>query len=101
MSQQVPALLENIQKSLYQKAESFRDNNTIAVDSYDEFKEVLRKKGGFILAHWDGTTETAEQIQKETKATIRVIPADGDQTSGMCMVTGNPSKQRVLFAVAY
>ena len=74
---------------------------TSEVDSYDEFKSVLEEKGGFILAHWDGTNETADKIQKETKATIRVLPANGDKSEGKCMVTGQPSKQRVVFAIAY
>jgi prolyl-tRNA synthetase len=71
------------------------------VASYDEFKAVLNKKGGFISAHWDGTPETEEKIKKETKATIRCIPLHGKMEAGTCMVTGKPSKERVLFAKAY
>ena len=79
---------------------NFRDSMTRTVDTYDEFKEEI-EKGGFILAHWDGTTETEEKIKEETKATIRCIPLDGDKTPGKCMVTGKPSAQRVIFARNY
>ncbi|MCM1290689.1 MAG: proline--tRNA ligase [Prevotella sp.] len=92
--------LEDIQKSLYERAKRFRENHTITVDSYDEFKQKI-EEGGFILAHWDGTPETEERIKEETKATIRCIPMDGDKTPGVCMVTGKPSEQRVIFARAY
>ncbi|MEW6468851.1 MAG: proline--tRNA ligase [Bacteroidota bacterium] len=94
-------LLDNIQNNLYQKALTFRDENIHRVDSYDEFKKVLEDKGGFILAHWDGSSETEERIKEETKATIRCIPLDMKKESGTCMVTGKPSLQRVLFAKAY
>lgn len=93
-------LLNEIQQNIYQKALDYRIANTIEVDTYDEFKEVI-EKGGFIMAHWDGTPETEEKIKQETKATIRCIPLDGDKTSGICMVTGKPSAQRVVFARAY
>lgn len=93
-------LLEDIQKNIYQKALKLRESMTRTVDTYDEFKEEI-EKGGFILAHWDGTTETEERIKEETKATIRCIPLDGDKTPGFCMVTGKPSKQRVIFARNY
>ena len=73
---------------------------TRTVDTYEEFKKEI-EKGGFILAHWDGTPETEELIKNETKATIRCIPFDGDKTPGVCMVTGKPSKQRVIFARNY
>ena len=73
---------------------------TVSVDSYDEFKQKI-EDGGFILAHWDGTAETEELIKNETKATIRCIPLEGDKTPGVCMVTGKPSAQRVVFARAY
>ena len=73
---------------------------TTTADTYDEFKEKI-EKGGFILAHWDGTPETEEKIKNETKATIRCIPLDGDETPGVCMVTGKPSARRVIFARAY
>lgn len=93
-------LLEAIQANIYKKALDYRTAHTVSVDSYDEFKEKI-EEGGFILAHWDGTPETEEKIKNETKATIRCIPLDGDATPGVCMVTGKPSKQRVLFARAY
>lgn len=97
----VAALLEEIQANIYQKALKHREEMTTKVDTYDEFKEVLETKGGFILAHWDGTPETEEKIKAETKATIRCIPLDGDKTPGVCMVTGKPSAQRVIFARNY
>ncbi len=97
----VSDLLEQIQESIYNKAIDFRTEKTTEVDSYDEFKKVLNDKGGFVLAHWDGTSETEQKIKDETKATIRCIPLDGDKTPGKCMVTGEPSAQRVLFAKAY
>ncbi len=97
----VSDLLEQIQESIYNKAIDFRTGKTTEVDSYDEFKKVLNDKGGFVLAHWDGTSETEQKIKDETKATIRCIPLDGDKTPGKCMVTGEPSAQRVLFAKAY
>jgi prolyl-tRNA synthetase len=94
-------LLDKIQDNIYKKAFDFRKENTTPVDSYDEFKQVLNEKGGFILAHWDGTSETEQLIKDQTKATIRCIPLEGDKTPGKCMVTGKPSAQRVLFAKAY
>lgn len=96
----VKGLLEEIQENIYNKALSYRDSMITKVDTYDEFKEQI-EKGGFILAHWDGTTETEERIKEETKATIRCIPQDGDKTPGICMVTGKPSAQRVIFARSY
>lgn len=96
----IPQLLEEIQANIYQKALKFRESMTRTVDSYDEFKVEI-EKGGFLLAHWDGTTETEERIKEETKATIRCIPLEGDTTPGVCMVTGRPSKQRVIFARNY
>lgn len=93
-------LLEDIQNNIYNKALKYREEHTITVDTYDEFKEKI-EEGGFILAHWDGTPETEERIKEETKATIRCIPFDGDTTPGKCMVTGKPSARRVLFARAY
>lgn len=92
--------LEDIQKSLYQRALKLREEHTYKVDSYDEFKERI-EKGGFFLAHWDGTTETEEKIKEETKATIRCIPLDAEEEEGVCMVTGKPSKRRVIIARAY
>jgi prolyl-tRNA synthetase len=96
----VKNLLDEIQGNIYQKAFKYRQEHTISVDSYDEFKEKI-EEGGFVMAHWDGTTETEERIKEETKATIRCIPFDGDTTPGKCMVTGKPSARRVMFARAY
>lgn len=93
-------LLEEIQQNIYDKALKHREEMTRTVETYDEFKTEI-EKGGFILAHWDGTPETEERIKEETKASIRCIPLDGDKTPGVCMVTGRPSKQRVLFARNY
>ena len=93
-------LLEDIQNNIFKKALDHRASLTRTVDSYEEFKEEI-EKGGFILAHWDGTTETEEKIKEETKATIRCIPFEGDKTPGVCMVTGKPSAQRVIFARNY
>lgn len=93
-------LLEEIQQNIYDKALKHREEMTRTVETYDEFKTEI-EKGGFILAHWDGTPETEERIKEETKATIRCIPLDSDKTPGVCMVTGRPSKQRVLFARNY
>jgi prolyl-tRNA synthetase len=94
-------LLESIQKNLYQKAYDFREENTNKVDTWDEFVAQLDGKGGFISAHWDGTSETEQQIKDETKATIRLIPIDGKIEEGKCIRTGKPSKQRVIFARSY
>jgi prolyl-tRNA synthetase len=96
----VEHLLENIQSNLFQKAISFREQNTISVNSYDEFKKAI-EKGGFVLAHWDGTSETEEKIKEETKATIRCIPIGNKKENGKCVYSGNPSEQRVVFSVAY
>jgi len=97
----VKALLEEIQTNLMKRAQEFRDAHITKVDAYDEFKELLVSKGGFLSAHWDGTPETEEHIKKETKATIRCIPLDNQQESGSCIYSGKPSTQRVLFAKAY
>jgi len=96
----VKQLLDDIQQNIYQKAFDFRASQMREVNSYDEFKEEI-EKGGFLLCHWDGTTETEALIKEETKATIRCIPLEGDKTPGKCMVTGKPSAQRVIFARAY
>lgn len=96
----VADLLEKIQQNIFDKALKHRQSMTRTVENYDEFKTEI-EKGGFILAHWDGTPETEEKIKEETKATIRCIPLDGDKTPGVCMVTGKPSKQRVIFARNY
>lgn len=99
--EKVARLLVEIQENLFQKAADYRDRHTTEVASYDEFKSVLNGKGGFVLAHWDGTTETEELIKNETKATIRCIPLEGQDAPGACIVTGKPSKGKVLFAKAY
>ena len=94
-------LLQEIQTSLYTKAQSYRDSHITEVNSFDEFKDVLENKGGFIAAHWDGTPETEEKIKDLTKATIRCIALDRKEEAGACVLTGNPSVGRVLFAKAY
>ncbi len=96
----VKNLLDDIQENIFQKALNHRAEMTTTVETYEEFKEQI-EKGGFIMAHWDGTPETEEKIKEETKATIRCIPLDGDKTPGKCMVTGKPSAQRVVFARSY
>ena len=96
----VADLLEDIQDNIYQKARKFRDEHISVADSYDEFKEKI-ESGGFVLAHWDGTTETELRVKEETKATIRCIPLDGDETPGTCIFTGKPSARRVIFARNY
>ncbi len=97
----VAQLLDDIQKSLFQRALRFREEHTTPVDTFDQFKEVLETKGGFVLAHWDGTTETELKIKELTKATIRCIPLEGEKEPGKCILTGKPSPQRVVFALAY
>ena len=96
----VKDLLDDIQQNIFNKALAHRESKTVEVDTYEDFKQKI-EEGGFILAHWDGTPETEEKIKEETKATIRCIPLDGDQTPGVCMVTGKPSAQRVIFARSY
>ena len=97
----IHALLDEIQDNIYQKALKFRDEHITEVNSYDEFKTVLEEKGGFLSCHWDGTVETEKRVKEETKATIRCIPLDAKEEEGICIFTGKPSKQRVLFAKAY
>ena len=101
VDQYVADLLEDIQQNIYQKAFDYRAEHTTKVDTYDEFKEVLDQKGGFVLAHWDGTSETEQKIKEETKATIRCIPFENEKEEGICIYSGKPSVQRVLFAIAY
>src|SRR5262249_1153070 len=96
----IDALLREIQKCLFDRAKAFRDANMRVANSYDEFKKLIEEPG-FIWAHWDGTRETEDKIQEETKATIRVIPFDGPKEPGRCMVTGEPSERMVVFARAY
>ena len=97
----IPHLLDEIQKNIYQRALDFRTSMTTSVESYEEFKSVLDTKGGFVLAHWDGTSATEAAIKEETKATIRCIPLDNKQENGVCIYSGAPSTQRVVFARAY
>ena len=97
----VATLLDDIQQNLFNRALEFQKQNTTVVNSYDEFKEVLNTKGGFVLAHWDGTTETEQRIKEETKATVRCIPFDLEHEEGRCIYSGKPSKQRAIFALAY
>lgn len=97
----ITGLLDSIQQNIYRKALEFRKENTFLTDSWDEFRSILDDKGGFILAHWDGTAETEEKIKEETKATIRVIPFDSQPEEGKCIYSGKPSNRRVLFARSY
>ena len=97
----VEKLMIEIQENLYKRALDYRAETTIEIDTYADFKDVMKTKGGFILAHWDGTADTEERIKKETKATIRCIPLEGDKTEGICIYSGKPSAQKVLFAKAY
>ncbi|WP_207426170.1 proline--tRNA ligase [Pedobacter sp. SYSU D00535] len=101
LAERIEGLLVEIQDNIYQKALRFREEKTTEVNSYEEFKKVLDEKGGFVSAHWDGTPETEQRIKEETKATIRCIPLNNKAEDGVCIVTGQPSPQRVLFARAY
>jgi len=94
-------LLKQIQENIYKKALAYREEQTRSADTWEEFKSLLNEKGGFIYAHWDGTSETEEKIKEETKATIRCIPIGNKLEEGKCILTGKPSKQRVIFAKAY
>ncbi len=102
LSRRIEALLDDIQKTIYEKALKFRDDHIIKVDTWDDFKEKI-EQGGFLLCHWDGTTETEEKIKEETKATIRCIPVDSCvcEEEGRCVYSGQPSHRRVIFARAY
>lgn len=97
----VSGLLEEIQAAMFEKAKTFRDAHITRADTWEEFVRVLEEKGGFVSAHWDGSPETEEEIKSKTKATIRCIPLDNVQEEGQCILTGKPSKERVLFAKAY
>lgn len=97
----VSEMLDLIQKTIYQKAFDYRTEMTTEANTWDEFLDLIESKGGFLSAHWDGTSETEEKIKELTKATIRCIPLDQKEESGKCILTGNPSKGRVLFARAY
>ena len=97
----VENLLEQIQENLYRKAHNFRDENTHRADTWEEFTDLIENKGGFVYAHWDGTAETENKIKDKTKASIRLIPIEDDKEEGSCILTGKPSKRRVVFAKAY
>ncbi len=97
----IEQLLNTIQENIYTTARMRQEANTFIVDDYEDFKQRIEKNPGFYMAHWDGTAETEEKIQQETKATIRCLPLNGEHEEGKCMVTGKPSKQRVIFAKAY
>ncbi len=101
ITDRISSMLEEIQLNLFNKAKSYRDEHITKVDSWEEFEKVLDEKGGFVSAHWDGSAETEDRIKEKTKATIRCIPIDNPQEEGKCILTGNPSKERVLFARAY
>lgn len=99
--EKVKGLMTEIQKNLHQRALNYRKEHTTQVDTFEEFKKVLKEKGGFVSAHWDGTAETEARIKELTKATIRLIPFGSEKEVGSCVLTGKPSSQRVLFAKAY
>jgi prolyl-tRNA synthetase len=101
LDEYIEEILAEIQDNLFERANQFRSENMHKVDTYSEFKEQIESKGGFFLVHWDGTAETEEKIKEETKATIRCIPLDAEEENGVCMVTGKPSKYRVVVAKAY
>ncbi len=101
LAHKIDHLLGQIQSNLYQKALSFREQNTTNVDTWEEFVNQIEGKGGFVYAHWDGTKETEEAIKEKTKATIRCIPLNNKKEEGKCVLTGKPSTQRVVFARAY
>lgn len=101
LTDRIENLMVEIQQNIFDKALKFRGEMTTKVDSYDEFKRVLDEKGGFVLAHWDGTVETEERIKAETKATIRCIPIDVVDEEGVCIYSGKPSHRRVIFARSY
>ncbi|MFC2090293.1 proline--tRNA ligase [Bacteroidota bacterium] len=97
----IEKLLNEIQENIYSKAHKYREDNTYEADKWDDFLDIIENKGGFVLAHWDGTSETEEKIKELTKATIRLIPIEEKPVPGSCILTGKPSKQRILFARAY
>ena len=101
LAETIQSLLDDIQTNLFEKAQAMKNSRIQKVDTYAEFKEKLEKDGGFFLAHWDGTEETEALVKEETQATIRCIPLDQPEEDGVCMVTGKPSKKRVVFAKAY
>ena len=101
LAENIIQLLSDIQVSIYNKAKGFRDAHISNANNWDEFVQLLDTKTGFIAAHWDGTPLTENKIKELTKATIRCIPLDNNMEEGKCILTGEPSQQRVLFARAY
>jgi prolyl-tRNA synthetase len=101
LANEIAVLLDEIQRSMYNKALAFRETNITPANTWNEFVQLLDNKGGFIAAHWDGTSDTEDKIKEQTKATIRCIPLNNKAEDGICILTGKPSKQRVLFARAY
>jgi prolyl-tRNA synthetase len=101
LTQKVVEILDQMQKDLFDKAVEFRKTHTFSANTYEEFKKLMSDDAGFVMAHWDGTPETEEKIKNETKATIRCIPLNAPDETGVCIVTGKPSYKRVLFAKAY
>src|SRR5882757_5427076 len=101
LAQTIAALLEEIQQAMFDKAKAYRDAHIIKVDTWEDFEKQLDGEGGFVSAHWDGTPETEEAIKQKTKATIRCIPLNNPPEDGKCILTGKPSRERVLFARAY
>jgi len=101
LEERIDTLLPEIHETIYQKAYQFREKHTSKADTFDEFREILDTRGGFVYAHWDGTPETEALIKDKTKATIRLIPFENEQEEGKCILSGKPSKQRVVFAKAY
>ena len=101
LAQHIVTLLDDIQQNIYNKALAYRNEHITPANNWDEFVKLLDEKGGFIAAHWDGTPETEEEIKQQTKATIRCIPLNNKQEDGICILSGKPSKERVLFARAY
>jgi prolyl-tRNA synthetase len=101
LAETIENLLNEIQENIFSKAMTFRNEHITKAENWEEFQQLLDTKGGFISAHWDGTSETEEKIKNLTKATIRCIPNDNTLEEGKCILSGNPSSQRVLFARAY
>ena len=101
LPESIAALLDDIQRSMFEKARAYRDAHITPADTWEEFVQTLEQKGGFVAAHWDGTAETEAAIKEKTKATIRCIPLNNPTEEGKCILTGKPSTQRVLFALAY
>jgi prolyl-tRNA synthetase len=100
-AQKASEMMDLIQKNLFDRAAAFRTENSHTVDTWDEFKEIIKTKGGFVYAHWDGTEESERKIKEATKATIRCIPLDSANEKGVCVFSGKPSERRVIFAKAY